>query len=288
MCRAMNYISNNLHRELQLEDIAQTACFSKFHFHRLFHAMTNETVSNFIKRLRLEAAANSLLYDPKLDIAQLACNYQFSSSQNFARAFKQHFNQTPTQFRAKKSKQRHTQETVTIYDVDNVGWSSINPELLDSLDICIKKMPAWHVAFTRHIGSYNYVDCSRSFEKLIPWAEKNALLDKEKIISLSWDSPEITAIDKCRFDACITVPESFQFDGEMALQTITEGTHAVYNADIINHDFQTPWLIFMAHWLPQSGYLPDDKPRYGIVLEHGVDHPEGKWKVALCCPITPL
>ena len=41
------------------------ACFSPFHFHRIFTACVGETLYQFILRLRLERAANQLLQDPR-------------------------------------------------------------------------------------------------------------------------------------------------------------------------------------------------------------------------------
>ena len=51
ICRAMDYISRNLESELSLEEIAQAASFSMFHFHRIFKAVVGETVSGFTRRL---------------------------------------------------------------------------------------------------------------------------------------------------------------------------------------------------------------------------------------------
>jgi AraC family transcriptional regulator len=50
-CRAMNFISRNLDRELSLEEIAREASFSMYHFHRIFKAVVGETVAGFTRRL---------------------------------------------------------------------------------------------------------------------------------------------------------------------------------------------------------------------------------------------
>ena len=72
VCRAMNYISGHLDRDLALEDIARAANFSAFHFHRIFKAATGETVFGFVRRLRLEWAANRLLANPRDDVTAVA------------------------------------------------------------------------------------------------------------------------------------------------------------------------------------------------------------------------
>lgn len=54
--RAIDYIVGNFDRQLRLEDVAVEACFSPFHFHRVFKSLVGETLNQFVKRLRLERA----------------------------------------------------------------------------------------------------------------------------------------------------------------------------------------------------------------------------------------
>ncbi len=44
ICLAMNHICGNLDRELPLREVAGSASFSMFHFHRIFKAVVGETV----------------------------------------------------------------------------------------------------------------------------------------------------------------------------------------------------------------------------------------------------
>ncbi|MCP4748024.1 MAG: hypothetical protein GY874_18090, partial [Desulfobacteraceae bacterium] len=50
----------------------------------------------------------------------------------------------------------------------------------------------------------------------------------QTITSVGWDNPEVTPPEKCRYDACITVPEQTKVDGEVGLQKIPSGSYAVY------------------------------------------------------------
>ena len=102
ICLAMNFISQNLGRDLSLDEIAERVSFSKYHFHRIFKAVVGETVAGFTRRLRLELAANHLIAKPSDDITSVAMDCGFSSSQNFAKAFHQHFGMTPTKYRKSK------------------------------------------------------------------------------------------------------------------------------------------------------------------------------------------
>lgn len=58
--RVLTHIQEHLDEPLDLEALAQVACFSSFHFHRVFAAMTGETIADHVRRLRLERAAMEL------------------------------------------------------------------------------------------------------------------------------------------------------------------------------------------------------------------------------------
>ena len=67
--RAVDYIEQHLSEEITLEQLAAEACFSPFHFHRIFTAIIGETPRDFIERIKLEKAANKLCVLPHLPIA---------------------------------------------------------------------------------------------------------------------------------------------------------------------------------------------------------------------------
>jgi len=70
----INFINNNLHEKITLEQLSSAACFSPFHFHRIFAALIGETPSDFLNRVRLEKAANLLITNSSLTITQfLSC-----------------------------------------------------------------------------------------------------------------------------------------------------------------------------------------------------------------------
>jgi len=60
--RVIDYLRRNLDRPVKLAELADVACFSEFHFHRVFRAVSGETLNNFTNRLRLEKAARLLRY----------------------------------------------------------------------------------------------------------------------------------------------------------------------------------------------------------------------------------
>ena len=91
MNRVVDHIQRHLADPLDLGQLAAVACFSPFHFHRLFRAWTGETLQAFVHRLRLERAAQLLVFDQFQSISNIALECGFSSSNAFARAFKMAF-----------------------------------------------------------------------------------------------------------------------------------------------------------------------------------------------------
>src|ERR1700675_1204202 len=105
--RVIDYLRENLHRQVKLGELAHVACFSEFHFHRIFGAVSGETLNNFTNRLRLEKAARLLRYSDQ-SLTDIALDCGFSSSAAFSRAFRYGYDTSPSQFRKsgeiKKSK----------------------------------------------------------------------------------------------------------------------------------------------------------------------------------------
>ena len=56
--RVIDYIYAHYGEDLSIDDLADVAAFSRFHFHRVFAGVVGETVGDFLKRTRLERAAS--------------------------------------------------------------------------------------------------------------------------------------------------------------------------------------------------------------------------------------
>lgn len=56
--QVIDYVRSHLDEELSLQTLASLATFSPFHFHRIFKALTGETVNDFVRRVRLETFDN--------------------------------------------------------------------------------------------------------------------------------------------------------------------------------------------------------------------------------------
>ena len=69
--RVAAHIWAHLDEDLDLGVLAEIACFSPYHFHRIYRAVLGETVAETVARLRLQRAERGL---PRADLRLLRSN----------------------------------------------------------------------------------------------------------------------------------------------------------------------------------------------------------------------
>ncbi len=83
---AVQYIEENLTKELQISDIAAKAYISPFHFQRIFSVLCGFTVGEYIRNRRLALAGEELSAN-NVKIIDVAMKYGYDSPDSFTRAF---------------------------------------------------------------------------------------------------------------------------------------------------------------------------------------------------------
>ena len=94
MINSIDYIENNLTHKLCIPDIATVACYSQFHYQRLFQMLTGYTIGEYIRNRRMTLASKEL-FASDIKVIDLALKYQYDSPEAFSRAFKKLYNLTP-------------------------------------------------------------------------------------------------------------------------------------------------------------------------------------------------
>lgn len=310
--RVIDYIEQNIHKELVLSNLAEIANFSKYHFHRIFLGITGETLYVFIQRIRLEKAASLLLTNQTLSITEISFETGFASSATFARAFKEKFKISASAWRSKYTNQNSNlskmisnsdqsngnrgQETQKIsFYIDPVTNNQIwRIKKMDKsqVNVEIKELQEMTVAYVRHIGPYqgNSDLFENMFTKLFKWAGARDLLKfpETKTMAVYHDNPGITDESKLRTSMCITISPDTDVDGEIGKMNVEGGKHAVGHFELNADEYEQAWKLIYGDWLPQSGYQPDDKPPFEIYHNDPNEHPQKKHIVDICIPVKPL
>jgi AraC family transcriptional regulator len=213
------YIQSHLTDDLSLEQVAGQADLSPFHFHRLFHNTVGETVKQYTQRLRLEQAAYHLRIQDA-SILDIALNAGFNNHETFSRAFKRWFGVSPRQYRQSFGRPSEDSRSAVRALLNRLATD------FQLSRVRVKKLNPIPVAFIRHLGSYLEVDLAL-FDRLQNWADREGHYTGENLfMGVGHDAPNITPIEKVRFDLCLTVSEPFRADGEVGFQTIGDGYFA--------------------------------------------------------------
>lgn len=99
-----DYIESNIDSSLSIEELADIAGFSKYHFHRIFKEIVDEPLSRYVNRLKLERATHLLTYRADMTITDIAYHFGFTDSAVFSRTFKNYYGVSPSQYRNDNSK----------------------------------------------------------------------------------------------------------------------------------------------------------------------------------------
>ncbi len=294
--RVMDYVENNLTENLNLEILARVASFSPFHFHRIFAWYTNETLNQFIRRIRIEKAASLMLSRVDLNLAEISDKTGFSSQSVFARTFKDAYGMSASSFRSGGYKQVSKICKTDSKNGQNDGsnseyFSSIitNKQKLKTMEakIEVKEMPVMQMVYVRHTGQYNMI--GQAYEKLFKWAGPRGLLNfpETKTATVYHDDPTVTDIENVRQSACITVSEPVKVEGEVGNLSTTASKYAVGRFEIGVMEFEVAWNT-MCDWMADSGYQPGEGNPMELYHNNHEEHPEKKFILDICIPVKPI
>ncbi len=312
MNRVIDYINNHLDDEMTLAKLAEIACFSPFHFHRLFSAVVGETVSQYILRLRIEKAADQLMYQRQKSITAIALDCGFSGSAVFSRSFREQRAMSPSEWRSLHTKNRKECKTerkpgqplrkagkatftISMYfdpGINQTLWRIQMRETNLEAKVKVQNLQDITVAYVRHVGPYkgDAALFDKLFTRLCSWAGARNLINmaETQFYSVYHDNPEVTDAAKLRLSVCLSVPADTEVSGEIGKMILKGGRYAIARFEIEPDQFQAAWDTVYGGWLPESGFQPDDGPTFEWFHSTPKEHPQGKFVVSICVPVKPL
>jgi len=262
--RVIDYVRDHLDKPLKLEDLAKVACFSEYHFHLVFSALTVETLNDFTSRLRLEKAAR-LLRKTRQSATEIALECGFSSSATFSRSFNKAFNTSPTQYR-KSGKLKHSKICKELFSKHEYVLPMTDEEKKAAFPVEIRKFPAWDVAYIRVSNSFEGNRVLKALEKMIEWLQSEKLYDKGTLFGMSLDDPAVTPKHLYCYEVCFASDVPFNCGDGISKMKIPSRTYGVTR---ISGDIKlvgTAWDYLLQGWLIKSKYEPDHAPGFEIFL----------------------
>lgn len=282
MNRAIDHVQTHLHRPLPLEEVAQIACFSPFHFHRIFKAHTGETLNRFVGRLRLEKALRLMSREADLSLTDIAHRCGFASSSDFTRAFKRLHGVAPSAFDIEGHRKGGRAQLDDVVDSSTVDGRVDRPrsaiENPDGFEVEFISLPSRRVAYRRVLAPYREGVVEAAYVEHMRWALAHQVLDCPWL-GYMWEDPEVTDLEVCRYDVAVIVPEDMRWN-EVEVGSFSFPAMTVASVELRGGlDLALRCMDWLFNtWLPSSGYVPEDLPCFeawlGQPYAHGNEHYE--------------
>lgn len=285
--RAIDLVVEHLTEDLPLQRLATAAGFSPFHFHRLFHSLTGESVKTFTQRVRLERALVLLKSSPGLALKQVAAQCGFRSAAVFSRAFRRVYGLAPrtVDVAAFLAKRKNRQE----FPIASRYYLQSFPADSDPLPVTVETFPARPIVYLRAHNSYQSDAPARAFARMLDWAAARGLsAANTSLFGLSFDDPEVTPLKQCAYDVALQLPPGVAPDPAFSRRTIPAGRFAVCRCVGDIHVVDRTWNYLFKVWLPRSRWQPAHFP----AMEHFLRWPAGPadttWEMEAIVPLAPL
>jgi AraC family transcriptional regulator len=281
--RVVDYLRGNLHRHVKLEELAKVACFSEFHFHRIFGAVCGETLNHFTNRLRLEKAARLLRYSDK-NLTDIALDCGFSSSATFSRAFRCGYDTSPSQFR-KNGEIEKSKICKELFDDHDYDVPMSEEEKRAAFPVRLMDIPEWEVAYIRVTNAFEEGKVLAALKTMIEWAKSQNIFSEGILFGMTVDDPHVTPMHLYRYEVCLASSFPFECINGMSKSKMPAMRYAVTKVSGDLHKVATAWDYIYRNWLIHSDYEPEHAPALEVFLEKENALDWSHCELELCLPV---
>lgn len=299
----IDYIHQHPWEDLSLHALSRLTSFSPYYFHRLFKEVVQENLYEYIRRVRIDQAARSLIFSD-LAISDIAEACGFHSLSSFSRTFKQVRGISPSAFRESyhRSLSKDNSPAVDRFRQRMMEMGGEYP--LHGLDHVIawgrhkiQETAVTHVSeasviYYRHEGAVldgiNFSIDNLAAKLYHEAVRLNLVTRSSKMIVMTYDDLHITTYAKCRFEVCMTISEEqSRLPKGVESRFIPGGKYAVLSIAEIPTIASFLWELVVQEWLPHSGYCLDTRrPAMEVYSHSPVQDPYARQVFHLYIPLS--
>ena len=255
LLRVLDHIHDNPAGDLSLDALSDIAAMSRFHWHRVFRAMTGETLAQAVRRIRMQRASYQLVMTDQ-PLASITASVGMENLASFTRCFTEQFGMSPTIFR-KRGELRpfiHPQKPRT---------PIMHP-------VVIRTEPAIQLAALPHKGAYHEI--SRAFQKLSAvMASRDLFRSAGRMVGVFYDDPQSVPVADLRSHAAFEIAGRADLSDPLEAVTLPAGRQAVLTYKGPYAGLPAAYDQLFGLWLPQSGEEPADAPSFEVYLNSPMD-----------------
>lgn len=258
MLRVLDHIDQHLDGDLDLDAVSDVAAFSKFHFHRQFKAAFGVSLHRYVQLARMQRASAQLAGGGETSVTDIALDAGYDAPDAFARAFRQRFRQSPSDFRKSPDWAPWFEAMRPL----NTARSKIMQAPFTADQVAIREVAATPVAIFEHRGDPATLEAT--IQRFIAWRKASGLSPRNSTTFNVWRSERRPAdLADYSMDLCCGTDGPIESHGEIVKAgTIPGGRCAVLRVTGDTHNLEPAALYLYRDWLPASGEEMRDFPIY--------------------------
>ena len=261
LIRVLDHIHANPDGDLSLDVLADVAALSRFHFHRVFRAITGATIAETVRHIRMDHAAAMLTHGDR-PITEIAGKVGYRNVSSFTRAFAEVHDMPPGTYRRAGT-----------YRTKLTTFRTGDPAMTHP--VTIQTADPRRFAGLPHRGPYPEV--GRALDRLVALLAARGLMERaEGVACVFLDDPETVAPEDLTSLAGVFVSPDFPVEPPLEAREIAGGRYAVMRYTGPYAGLSAAYDAFLCTWLPGSGEEPGEAPLFETYINSPEDTPPDK------------
>ncbi len=261
-----------------LEALAAVAHYSPFHFHRVYRALTGETIGRTVQRLRLLKTLQRLGRSDA-SVTEIALLAGYDTPQALARVLRETLNASPTELRADPGLlERHVAGLSRPASGSTAAAAPLSVEVVT--------LEPFEVVAMRAQGAFD--DLDGAFGLLFGWAAEQGLVEQlQQLIGIPVDDHRELPAEALRFDCALALDATIPALPEpLQLRRMGGGQWARLRHVGSYSGLEEATDRLLAEWLPASGHALRDVPLHYHFLDDPEHIPEAILRADIHLPLV--
>jgi AraC family transcriptional regulator len=276
--KLMTYINKYFKEDINIQRIEEICHYSYRNINRIFQAIHGETIGKYIKRIRLEKAAEYLKYSSS-KIADIAFEIGFEDIASFSKAFKNRYHTTPSAFRKRsKTLQDLTRESLLVEKVER-----------KKIAFEIEYLPDFEMLYLEHKGAYdNFSPLNDTWDQFLAYLKKKNLYSEQSILlGECLDDDEISDAIHCRYNLALILdrPLPFPLDGLFQTKTHQRQKYAKFLHKGSYETTPETYQRIYAFWMFDVNLELQDAPTLEFYLKDAATTPSEELLTEIYIPV---
>jgi AraC family transcriptional regulator len=280
----LDHLDALLDEDLDLDFLASLVGLSKFHFHRQFSATFGIGIGHYVRLTRLKRASHRLAFREKESVTHIALGAGYDAPEAFARAFRRHMEQSPSEFRSAPDWDKWQSAYALAAPARN---AQLERALRRPDAVTIREHAAVHVLMMQHRGDPQLL--GESIRRFIAWRKETSLGTGSHATYMIFHSdPESVPPDEYRVDLCVATERKLSStDACVTAGLIPAGRCAVLRLTGHSDNLRPAAVYLYRDWLQLHDEEPRDFPLYAQRISAFPDVAEHEAITDLILPLGP-